>query len=187
MGDVGHVLVLGAGGGLELQAFAGWHPGWRFTGVDPSAPMLDMARERLGEAAGRVAFHQGLIHDAPPGPFDGATCLLTLHFVAEADRVPTLRALRQRLKPGAPLVLAHHSYPQDAAGKTRWLSRFAAFATASGIAPEMAQRAAEGIAAQLPTQDPRVEEAHLREAGFEDVELFYAAFSFRGWVAVNPG
>ena len=30
------VLVVGAGGGVELKAFAQAHPGWRFAGGDPS-------------------------------------------------------------------------------------------------------------------------------------------------------
>ena len=30
---------------------------------------------------------------------------------------------------------------------------------------------------------PAQDEAVLREAGFSNVSLFYAAFSFRGWVA----
>src|SRR5256885_1064037 len=34
------VLVLGAGGGLELKAFAEANSGWSFYGVDPSAEML---------------------------------------------------------------------------------------------------------------------------------------------------
>lgn len=34
------VLVLGAGGGLELKAFAEAHQGWSFDGVDPSVAML---------------------------------------------------------------------------------------------------------------------------------------------------
>jgi tRNA (cmo5U34)-methyltransferase len=38
--DDAHVLVIGAGGGLELKAFADTQPGWSFCGVDPSAEML---------------------------------------------------------------------------------------------------------------------------------------------------
>ena len=34
------VLVLGAGGGLELQALAHMHPDWTFVGVDPAIEML---------------------------------------------------------------------------------------------------------------------------------------------------
>ncbi|AGZ31539.1 hypothetical protein BBK_4526 [Burkholderia pseudomallei NCTC 13179] len=38
------VLVAGAGGtAREIAALAGLAPGWRFTAVDPSRPMLDLA------------------------------------------------------------------------------------------------------------------------------------------------
>lgn len=37
-----NVLILGAGGGLELKAFAEAQPGWSFDGIDPSAEMLKL-------------------------------------------------------------------------------------------------------------------------------------------------
>jgi tRNA (cmo5U34)-methyltransferase len=33
---------------------------------------------------------------------------------------------------------------------------------------------------------PEQDVALLREAGFETVELFYAAFTFKGWIAHAP-
>jgi tRNA (cmo5U34)-methyltransferase len=105
----GQVLVLGAGGGLELRALAGMCPGWRFTGVDPSAAMLDLAREACAGVADRIGWLTGTIDQAPPGPFDGATCLLTLHFLDRAERQRTLAEVRRRLRPGARLVVAHHA------------------------------------------------------------------------------
>ncbi|HDS1573602.1 TPA: methyltransferase, partial [Stenotrophomonas maltophilia] len=110
-------------------------------------------------------------------------CLLTLHFLDAAQRLHTLRELHRRLQPGAPLVVAHHSVPQEPAGKLRWLQRYAAFAEASGVAHADAQRAIEAIAERLPLLAPEQEVALLQEAGFDGVELFYAGFSFKGWVA----
>lgn len=66
------VLVLGAGGGLELKALADAHPGWSFVGVDPSADMLRLAEHTVGEHLPRMQLHEGYIDGAPSGPFDAA-------------------------------------------------------------------------------------------------------------------
>ena len=49
--------------------------------------------------------------------------------------------------------------------------------------PERAESARQAIGTKLTILAPEDEEAMLREAGFSDVGLFYAGFSFRGWVA----
>lgn len=183
----GHVLVLGAGGGMELKAFAEAQPGWRFTGVDPAPEMLSLAARTLGPLADRAALIQGYIDDAPDVACDGATCLLTLHFLSLEERRATLRSLKRRLKPGAPLVIAHHSVPDAMDEKLAWFGRWAAFAAASGIGVDDARARASGIANRLPTLSPEREVELLREAGFERPGLFYAALSFRGWVAYAGG
>ncbi|MCQ4166614.1 class I SAM-dependent methyltransferase [Tahibacter harae] len=184
--DEGRVLVLGAGGGLELKAFAQARPGWRFLGIDPSAEMLKLALATLGSLAQRVELHEGFIDTAAQDLCDGATCLLTLHFIEAQERLRTLVELRRRLKPGAPLVVAHHSFPQEATAKRRWLERYAAFGVASGTPESNAKSAIEAIASRLPLLSPQEDEALLKEAGFDGVELFYAGFTFKGWVAYSP-
>lgn len=174
------VLVLGAGGGLELKVFAQAHPGWTFDGVDPAAAMLTLAQRTLGPLAARARLHEGYIDDAPLGPFDAAACLLTMHFVALEQRLRTLTEIRRRLKPGAPFVVAHFSVPRNQ--RALWFSRYAAFAIDSGIERDKAEAARVGVEARLPILDPEQDEALLREAGFSDVGLFYAGFTFRGWV-----
>lgn len=177
------VLVLGAGGGLELEALAVANPGWSFVGVDPSGEMLRLAERRLGAHMARVELVEGYVDDAPEGPFDAATCLLTLHFLDARERLRTLRELHRRLGPRAPLVTAHASFPQGAAERPRWLSRYAAFALASGADPEQVENARATVEAHLNLLDPARDEAILREAGFAEAELFFAAFTWRGWVA----
>ncbi len=177
------VLVLGAGGGLELKAFAAAQPGWTFDGVDPAPEMLKLAERTLGPSAGRVRLHEGYIEDAPEGPFDAATCLLTLHFMAPEMRRRTAMEIRRRLKPGAPFVAAHSSFPQDDGERGPWLSRYAAFAVASGAERDHAAHARAAVEAHLDLLSPEHDEAILREAGFSDITLFYAAFTWRGWVA----
>jgi tRNA (cmo5U34)-methyltransferase len=178
--DNARVLVLGAGGGLELKALALAHPGWTFVGVDPAKPMLDLAAQTLGPLMDRVQLIEGLIDDAPDGPFDAATCLLTLHFLDAAERLRTVAAIRRRLKPNAPFVAAHSSFPQDA--RQTWISRYAAYAVASGADPQQAAKAHDALTTHLAMFDPGKDEDILRDAGFTGTEMFFAAFTWRGWI-----
>jgi len=179
-----HVLVLGAGGGLEMKVFADAHPGLTFVGVDPSAEMLTLAEQTLGTHASRANLHKGYIEGAPEGPYDAATCLLTLHFITEDERRRTLAEMRRRLKPGSPLVVAHFSFPQkDEGERALWLSRHASFLADSGIDPAKAEETRAAIDAKLSLLTPEQDEALLREAGFSNISLFYASFAFRGWAA----
>jgi len=177
------VLVVGAGGGLEMKVFAEAQPGWRLTGVDPSSEMLKLAADVLGPLASRVDLIEGDIRAAPSGPYDAATCLLTLHILDAERRLLTLRDIRSRLKPGAPFVIAHHSFSQTPGDRERWLERYAPFAVSSGVPPENAERASAAIGARLPVLSPEHDERLLGDAGFGDIALFYAGFTFRGWVA----
>lgn len=177
------VLVVGAGGGLELRAFAEAHAGWTFTGVDPSAEMLKLAARTLDSLASRATLVEGYVEDTPIGPFDAATCLLTLHFLDREERRRTAWEIHRRLRPGAPFVAAHTSFPQDATQRSRWLARYAAFAVSQGVDPALAEGVRASVDASLSILSPEDDEAVLREAGFQDVTPFYAAFTWRGWVA----
>lgn len=180
--DDARVLVLGAGGGLELREFAQAHEGWTFDGIDPSAEMLTLAEHVLGPLGSRATLHQGYIDDAPDGLFDAATCLLTWHFMDVEERRRAAVEVRRRLKPGAPYVIAHLSFPQGEGGRALWLSRHASFLVASGLDPDKAANAREAIDTKTNIFAPEVDEAILREAGFSNVSLFYVGFTFRGWV-----
>ena len=176
------VLVLGAGGGLELKALAEAEPRWSFVGVDPAAEMLKLAEQTLGPFNARVHLQQGYIDDAPDGPFDAATCLLTFHFLDVDERRRTAREIHRRLKPDAPFVAAHFSFPQADGERAQWLSRYSAYAIASGADPNRANNARAAVESHLSLLSPEQDAQILREAGFRDVELFYAAFTWRGWV-----
>ena len=163
----GHVLVVGAGGGLELKVFAAAHPDWRFCGVDPSEPMLDQAKQLLGADAGRVRFHLGLTETSPVGLFDGATCILVMHFLTRSERQSTLKAIHQRLKPGAPLIMVHHSVSaEDAATR---LGRSVRFARPEGAPDADVTQSVSMMQAKLPLLSPEEEVQLLQEAGFNDV------------------
>ncbi len=176
----GRILVLGAGGGLELKALAEAHSAWSFDGVDPSADMLRLVEQTVGLYGARMRFHRGYIDDAPDGPFDAALSLLTFHFIPRDQRLPTLAQIRRRLMDGGPFVVAHISFPQTEPERTLWIARHVAYA---GTDPADVESARHAIGTRLSILAPEEEEAMLRDAGFSHVSLFYAGLSFRGWVA----
>ncbi|MEM7078818.1 MAG: class I SAM-dependent methyltransferase [Pseudomonadota bacterium] len=184
--DQAQILVHGAGGGLELEALAEANPTWQFVGVDPAKPMLDIAEARLAPVMDRVTLHQGFIESAPKGPFDGATSLLTLHFLDASERVETVKNIVRRLKSGAPFIAVHSSFPSDQTNQDVWMSRYEAFAVASGVEPDEASRAREAVASMSTVFDSRVDVQILKDAGLTGVSAFYSAFTWSGWIGYAP-
>jgi tRNA (cmo5U34)-methyltransferase len=179
----GRVLVLGAGGGQEIKALAEAHPEWSFDGVDPSADMLRLAKQVISPHDTKVRLHEGYISDAPTGPFDAATCILTFHFIPREQRLDTLKKVRRRLIDGAPFVLVHLSFPQTEPERSKWIARHVAYGLPDGADPIHAKNTREAISTKLTILSPEDEVAMLKDAGFSDVSLFYAGLSIKGWVA----
>jgi len=179
-----HILVLGAGGGMELRSFATLQSRWRFTGVDPSSSMLEQAKVVLGEDESRVTWVNGVITNAPAGPYGGASCLMTLHMLKDdGSKLDTLRELRGRLKPGAAFVLFDNCIDAGSEESTRQLERYGRYALDYGVAAEMVEKNKANVRSMGTGITPQREEQLLSEAGFRDVELLYAALSWRAWVA----
>lgn len=179
----GRVLVVGAGGGLELKALAEQQAGWSFDGVDPSPDMLALARETIGSLEERITLHTGDISVAPDGPFDGAVCLLVFHHISLEDRKVTLRGIRQRLRPRSPLVLAHVSFPLSEPAYSSWIDRHVEFGAPAQMDADRRDAAKTGMRESTFIRSPEEELGYLQEAGFTGTTQFYHAISFRGWVA----
>jgi tRNA (cmo5U34)-methyltransferase len=114
-GTSARVLVIGAGGGAqEILAAAPLEPGWRFTAVDPSQPMMDIAVAALRQRdlLQRTDIHLGYVDDLPgDAQFDAATLIGVLHHLpGDPAKLDMLRSIAARLKPGAPLILAGNRY-----------------------------------------------------------------------------
>ena len=186
MPDDGHVLVIGAGGGIEMAKFAEVGQGWSFTGVDPAQLMLDMARQRLAAmgAEERIALIEGYASDAPDGPFDAATCFLVLHFVPDdGSKLATLRDIHRRLKPGAPFVLIDGCMDRAGPDFAATLARYSAFGRFKGAPEDMIAYASSMVATSLNTVSAARQVALLTEAGFTSVEPFYRGLWVQGWLA----
>ena len=154
--------------------------------MDPAAEMLGAAKERLRLAAAsdRVDWHHGYIFDAPSGPFDAATCMLTLHFVPDdGGKERTLAEIRKRLKPGAPFVLVDLCINLSEPDASVALDRYRNFALESGAEPDRVDATCGRVSSVLNTASAARNEELLGSSGFSQIELFYAGLSWRGWRA----
>lgn len=112
------ILVVGAGGGAEIEALG--RSSWQFalTGVDPSAAMVEVARPytQAVQPPGRAQLIKGTVADlAPAQVFDAATSIMVMHFLPDdGAKADYLAAIRSRLRVGAPFLHAEISI--DAAG-----------------------------------------------------------------------
>jgi tRNA (cmo5U34)-methyltransferase len=186
-GSSAHILVVGAGGTAQEIVVAGeLEPGWQFTAVDPSRPMLDLALAKLRERRliSRTRIHEGYADDLPSDQqFDAATLIGVLHHLpGDSAKQEILRSIAGRLKPGAPLVLAanHHAYASQPLLLAAWAERW-----------RMNGASADEVKAKLGkilqgADPPHSEEAVallLRNAGFSRPLRFFSSLFWGAWLA----
>jgi tRNA (cmo5U34)-methyltransferase len=184
------VLVAGAGGGAqEIVTIAALEPAWRFTAVDPSRPMMDLAVARL-EAAGlaaRTTVHLGYVEDLPPDrTFDAATLIGVLHHLPGDDaKDAILAAIAKRLKPGAPLVLAgnHYAYASKPLLLAAWGQRWRMHGATSD---EIEAKLGKILQGADPPHSEEAVIAFLARAGFEPPTRFFSSLFWGAWLARRP-
>ncbi len=180
--DAAALLCVGVGTGQDVLSAARYAaPDWRFTGVDPSSPMLEVAQRRLGEAGllARTLLHAGELHTLPEGPaFDGAVMMGVLHHVVgEGAQLALLREVRRRLVPGAPLLLGARvgHAPELQAVEDFRLRR-------SGMSAEqLHQRHQAHAKLEAPASELALAEL-LGRAGFSPPLQIFASLGFRVFV-----
>jgi tRNA (cmo5U34)-methyltransferase len=182
-----HILVAGVGGGAkEIVTAAALEPSWRFTAVDPSAPMMELAVARLKERdlLARTKVVLGAVDDLPPiESFDAATLIGVLHHLpGDAAKRAILCSLAARLKPGSPLVLAgnHHAYASQPLLLAAWGERW----RQEGASPEevIARRAKILQGADPPHSEAAVAQL-LDDAGFDMPLRFFSSLFWGAWIA----
>lgn len=185
-GTAAHVLVVGAGGPAKEITNAGrLEKNWRFTAVDPSQPMLDIALARVAEAGlmERTAASLGRVEDLPEEPvFDAATLIGVLHHLPGDDaKQSILQAIACRLKPGAPLVLAgnHHAYASQPLLLAAWGERW----RMQGATPdEVKAKLGKILQGADPPHSEEAVATLLAEAGFGKPLRFFSSLFWGAWI-----
>jgi tRNA (cmo5U34)-methyltransferase len=181
------VLVVGAGGPAQEITMGGHlEPNWRFTAVDPSESMLEIARAHIADAgmAERAEIVLGRVHDLPTEPlFDAATLIGVLHHLpGDEAKQDILHAIASRLKPGAPLILAgnHYSYASEPLMLEAWGQRWRMQGATSD---EVKAKLGKILQGADPPHSEAAVFALLANSGFEAPKRFFASLFWGAWIA----
>ncbi len=187
-----HILVVGAGTGMDILNLGREFPGSTITGVDPSPDMLAVAEKRIerGGLKGRVDLVHGYVGGLDQSKmFDAATLLLVMQFVPDDEASPgggklgLLKSIASRLKPGAPLVLAD-LYGEAGTDRFRhFIGVYREWQLDAGMDEEEVERGFERIENNIQHVSEERTIELLAEAGFRDAQSFFEALLFGGWIA----
>lgn len=180
-----NILIVGVGSGNELLHFSEANDLWQFMALDPSQDMLDITTAKLQQQQlqHRVTLlNDTLLTASLNQKFDGATCLLVLHFIKDRQQqIATLQQLANQLKPGAPFIIvckcgvqgSEQTEQQFDLWRAYWLQN-TKLTTTQVNKMEQQIRALGFISEQEMF-------ALLEEAGFEKISRFFSTTLFCGW------
>jgi tRNA (cmo5U34)-methyltransferase len=184
------LMIAGAGTGMEILTFGQGSHEWSMTGVDPSAEMLAIAKKKIARTglSNPIRLFNGYVHDLPEDHlYDGATCILVMHFLPDdGSKLRLLESIARRLKSGSPFILADGFGEKDSETFNRTVSAWKTFVKARGVDPQTVEDGFSGqILKRLQFVPEERIEALLAEAGFEKPSRFYTGFLYGGWVAIK--
>jgi tRNA (cmo5U34)-methyltransferase len=185
-GTSARILVVGAGGpGLEVITAGTLETLWSFVAVEPSEPMLAMARESITKAGfgERTTFHQGYLDEREAGePFDAAVMFGVFHHISgDEEKQKLVDTIARCLKPGAPFFLSGNRYKYSErpvflkAWGNRWRLR--------GWSPEVvAKKLATIVEGAAPPGSEEEVEAFLDRAGFRGHTKYFSSLFWGSWM-----
>ena len=187
LGAESELLIVGAGTGAEILELANANPNWRFLGVDPAQPMLDLAKEKI-QAAGltdRVSLFKGSVDDLSTNRlYDGATMAMVLHFIPDDGRkLKILCDIAKRLKSDAPLALIDAHGDPSAGGTKLLLEAWKHQQNLAGVKWEEVESGMRERVKTIHLVSPSRMEQLLTEAGFHRIQRFFQNMMLGGWIA----
>lgn len=182
------ILCVGAGTGHELIYLAQKFPQWRFTAVEPSAPMLELCRRKTEDCGitSRCVFHEGYLDSLPPSPaFDAATSLLVSQFIiAPEARVGFFRAIAERLRPGGYLATADLASDTTSATYQSLIEVWIRLLMReTGSPPEQLEKLRTAYGRDVAVLPLEQVSSIIASGGFETPVLFLQTFLIHAWYA----
>lgn len=182
---------LGASRGSAISALVDkWGATARFTAMEISDPMLEVLRSRFGGYIDanvvRVLKHD--LRDGLPEALGKANMILsvlTLQFVPIEYRHRLLRDCYERLAPGGGLILVEKVIGESDESNRLLVDLYYDLKRENGYEQEAIDRKRMSLEGVLVPLTASINEAWVRQAGFDVVETVWAWANFRAWLCVK--
>jgi tRNA (cmo5U34)-methyltransferase len=173
------------GTGSELIDFAQTFPQWKFTAVEPAAPMLDICRQKAEEygIASRCTFHEGYLDSLPASdPFHAATCLLVSHFfIQQEERRNFFRQIAARLLPDGYLVSSDLASDMSSSAYQSLLEVWVRMLINPEMPAEEIEKFLTSYGRDVALLPPQEVEAIIASSGFDTPVLFFQTLLIHAW------
>lgn len=182
-----HILCVGVGTGDELIYLASQNPGWTFTAVEPSGPMLDICRQRTeGEGvASRCVFYEGYLGSLPSiAEYDAATCFLVSQFILEEhERSRFFSDIAARLRPNGILASSDLASDIESPEYDVLLRAWINMMSAADVSPEAVERMRKAYANDVGVLPPSKIVSIIESGGFELPVQFFQSGLIHAWLS----
>jgi tRNA (cmo5U34)-methyltransferase len=179
------ILDLGAGTGLLTVHIRASFPAAHVELVDFSAPMLDLARQRLSHDTNLSFTLADYTVAALPQDLDAVVSALSIHHLEDDAKQALFRSVLRALRPGGIFINADHiagpTPKLEAIYQQRWLDEVRRLGATE-------QQVADSLFRQKEDRRSPVDEQleWLRAAGFADVHCWYKDGSFAVFCGARP-
>jgi tRNA (cmo5U34)-methyltransferase len=180
------ILCVGVGTGSEVIDLAQAFPQWRFTLVEPAAPMLDICRQRVADLGitSRCTFHEGYL-DSLPGSniFDAATCLFVSQFLLQPEeRRNFFYQIAVKLRSQGYLINADLAYDRSAATYPELLDIWLRIMASTGMPAEMVRaKISAAYGHDVAVLPPSEVASIIAAGGFDSPVLFFQTLLMHAW------
>ena len=180
------ILCVGVGTGADIMDLAKINKKWRFTGIEPSASMLNGCKKKIEQEGltDRCDFFQGYLSEfSSDQKYDAVLCFFVFHFIPKEERKKIYSDMHKHLKNGGQIVHAEISCDLESDNFPSLLNDWKSLHSYAGGTEEKLVNMEKVLKEQLSILSPKETEKLIQESEFKNPVPFFQSFIIRGWHA----